>query len=91
VRQVGSSCPPGVKRLFTSAFTAQTLGFQSHNYRRVGGFAAVASGEDACLVDRFRAASSDLGCVVLEPTKAAGSAYLSRRAREEDPANPRGG
>jgi hypothetical protein len=34
-------------------FTAQTLGFQSHNYRRVGGFAAVGSGDDVDVVDRF--------------------------------------
>ena len=42
-------CTPGgvflfaaAKRLFTSTFTAQTLGFQSQHYRRVGGFAALA-------------------------------------------------
>lgn len=70
---MGCYCPPRAKRLFTSTFTAQTLGFQSHHYRRVGGFAALASGEDIDLVDRFRAAGSDLGCVGLEPTKAAGS------------------
>jgi hypothetical protein len=44
----------------TRAFAAQTLGFQSHNYGRVGGFAAVGSGDDVDVVDRFRAAGS--GC-----------------------------
>jgi hypothetical protein len=48
------------KSLFTSTFTAQTLGFQSHNYGRVGGSAAVGSGDDVDVVDRFRAARS--GC-----------------------------
>jgi hypothetical protein len=32
------------------------MGFQSQHYWRVGGFAALASGEDVDLVDRFRAA-----------------------------------
>jgi hypothetical protein len=57
---VGCSCPPRAKRLFTSTFTAQTPGFQSHDYRRVGGSAAVASGDDVDVFDRFRAAGS--GC-----------------------------
>jgi hypothetical protein len=80
---VGSSCPPPAKRLFTSTFTAQTLGFQSQHYRRVGVFAALASGEDVDLVDRFRAAGSDLRCVGLEPTKAlrSGLSIPTRRGR----------
>jgi hypothetical protein len=41
------------------------MGFQSQHYWRVG--------EDVDLVDRFRAAGSDLGCVGLESTKAASS------------------
>jgi hypothetical protein len=57
---VGCSCPPRAKRLFTSTFTAQAPGFQSHNHRRVGGFAAVASGDDVDVFDRFRAAGC--GC-----------------------------
>jgi hypothetical protein len=40
----------------TRAFAAQTLGFQSHNYGRVGGSAAAGSGDDVDVVDRFRAA-----------------------------------
>jgi len=44
----------------TSTFTAQTPGFQSHNYGRVGGSAAVGSGDDVDVVDRFRAAGC--GC-----------------------------
>ena len=36
------------------------MGFRSQAYWRVGGFAALASGEDVDLVDRFRAAGSDI-------------------------------
>jgi hypothetical protein len=51
------------------------MGFQSQHYWRVG--------EDVDLVDRFRAAGSDLGCVGLESTKAAGSglSITTRRGR----------
>jgi hypothetical protein len=41
-----------VKCLLTSTFTAQAVEFQAQHYRRVGGFAALASGEDVDLPAR---------------------------------------
>jgi hypothetical protein len=69
------------KRLLTSTFTAQALEFQAQHYGRVGGFAALAGGEDIDLLDRLPAAGSELRCVWNQPRLPV-SAYLSRRARK---------
>jgi len=46
-QRLNASSPPHPRR---------KRGFQSQRYWRVGGLAALASGEDSTLVDRFRAA-----------------------------------
>jgi hypothetical protein len=58
------------KRLLTSAFTAQAVEFQSQHHGRVAAFAALVSGDDVDLVDRFRVAGSELGRVGLEGANA---------------------
>jgi hypothetical protein len=76
------------KRLFTSTFAASTPGFRPQHYRRVGDFAALASGEDDDLSTASVPPAPTLATSEWNQRRLPVPAYLLRRAGEAEPSNP---